>query len=123
MQQATQQPGTAARAADGDYKGPLQDGLRHGVGVLRYQVRPVSCSGARAWHLSPCAHTMKHAAEPLLCDVCDVMQIGKSTACYMGQFVRGVRQGLGIITAADGARYEGSFKDNLMWGPGAGSHG
>ena len=57
------------------------------------------------------------------CDTCDVAQIGKSMACYMGQFVRGVREGLGIITAADGARYEGSFKDNLMWGPGAGCYG
>lgn len=37
---------------------------------------------------------------------------------YEGQFAGGVREGLGVISVADGARFDGSFKDDHMWGPG-----
>lgn len=49
----------------------------------------------------------------------DDKQIGSSAARYQGQFVAGAREGLGVIAAGDGACFEGSFRSDLMWGPGA----
>ena len=46
MQHAAKQPGTAATLADGNYQGPVQDGLRHGVGVLKFWVRPAATAHA-----------------------------------------------------------------------------
>ena len=87
--------------------------------MLKYQVRHIELQ----WQVHRVQVAMHITDGPtcgfIMTPVRGVVQIGKSTACYEGQFVRGVREGLGVITAADGALYEGSLKDNLMWGPGA----
>lgn len=124
-------------APDGQYTGPLQHGLRHGIGVLDYQVCRSRQSGVHArlrqslsslplwWrdqHACPSGRRPAQASLAVFsADHCmPLPQIGKSAARYEGQFARGVREGLGVITAGDGAHFEGGFKGDLMWGPGAG---
>lgn len=99
---ATTKPVPDAVLADGGrYYGPLQDGLLHGEGELRWR------NGAR--YAGGFAHGLfdgtgeLHAADG---------------SVYRGEFRDGLRDGQGRLELRDGTVYEGSFAQGLYHGQG-----
>ena len=95
---------------------PVGKPRQHGCGSTPHHWLHMRLFVSSFPHARAGAPSAQLSSAPL--SACPPPQGPSSTVLYIGGFAGGKRQGLGEVLTSRGEAYQGSFQDDLMWGPG-----
>lgn len=107
------------------YSGEWESDVKRGYGVMKWMGPPFS-SGDRRRHMDAEEDVLHEVYEGFWVDDCQhgfgrhvwLHTKQKEKNYYEGEFVHGLRHGIGVFHYANGARYEGEWEENVKEGHG-----